>query len=67
MVIGMADREKARHINTPKGWALADRRMVAINFGERFGFCTPGERFVPFGIDHENHLVARKILPEKRA
>jgi hypothetical protein len=49
--LGMsADREKARDIKMPKGWLLADRRMVVVNFGERFGFYTPGERFVPFGV-----------------
>jgi transglutaminase-like putative cysteine protease len=49
--LGMsADREKTRDIKSSKGWVLADRRMVAVNFGERFGFYTPGERFVPCGV-----------------
>jgi len=42
-----ADREQVVDIATPKGWVMADRRTIVVNYGEHFGFYTPGNAFVP--------------------
>jgi len=49
--LGMSgDSEQVHNINVPKGWMLADRQMVAVNFGNSYRFYTPANSRAPCGL-----------------